>query len=151
RAAALGGLLDRSDRLLLRGALGIVTAHPHSIPVVESASAPGIAWKWLLTPWRLPNGLETPSTNRLPFAGLVQMAQWLRVIIGLYERGHPHPVGHRARRPAGRRAAAAAGLRRTASTGGREAGPGAAGQALQATVLVHEAYLRLVDVEKAQR
>src|SRR5262249_46916016 len=111
RAAALGGLLDRSGRLLLRGALGIVTAHPHSIPVVESASAPGIAWKWLLTPWRLPNGLETPSTNRLPFAGLVQMAQWLRVIIGLYERGHPHPVGHRARRPAGRQAAAAAGPR----------------------------------------
>jgi hypothetical protein len=46
--------------------------------------------------------------------------------------------------------AAAFGVRRTSEAGGGKAGPGEAGQALQATALIHDAYIRLVDVDKAQ-
>ena len=56
----------------------------------------------------------------------------------------------RGRRPDGRGGAAAAGLRRAAQAGRRAAGPGEAGPDAAATALVHEAYLRLVDVATAQ-
>src|SRR5205823_2683363 len=67
-----------------------------------------------------------------------------------HERRHRHPVSHRARRSLRRRAALAAGLRRAAPPGGPADGPREAGPTLEAPALVHEAYLRLVDVEKAQ-
>jgi hypothetical protein len=41
-------------------------------------------------------------------------------------------------------------LRRVAEAGGSESGPGELGQTLRPTALVHEAYLRLVEVDKAQ-
>ena len=65
-------------------------------------------------------------------------------------RRHAHTLCHRSGRPSGSRATLAAGLRRAASSGRPEALPRKAGQTLQATALVHEAYIRLVDVEKAQ-
>ena len=68
-----------------------------------------------------------------------------------YERSDPHPLGHRAGRSRGRRAALAAGLRRAAQAGRRRRlAQEKPGQTLQATALVHEAYLRLVDVPQAQ-
>ena len=67
------------------------------------------------------------------------------------ERRHAHPLGHRARRPSGGRAAPAAGLRRAAPAGRPAAGREKPGQTLQATALVHEAYLRLVEVDEAER
>ena len=52
-------------------------------------------------------------------------------------------IGHRERRPAGGRAAPASDLRRSARAGRGEDGPHKPGQTLQATPLVHQAYLRL--------
>ena len=54
--------------------------------------------------------------------------------------------------PRGRRAAPAAGLRRAAPARRRRGWPQEKpGQTLQATALVHEAYLRLVGAEQARR
>ena len=53
--------------------------------------------------------------------------------------------------PLRRRTVPAAGLRRAAQTGRGQTGSREARQTLQATALVHEAYLRLVDVEQAQQ
>ena len=64
------------------------------------------------------------------------------------ERGHADPLGHRAGRPEGGRAAPAAGLRRAAPPGQQRLAQEKPGQTLQATALVHEAYLRLVTARR---
>ena len=65
--------------------------------------------------------------------------------------GHPDPRRPRPGRPAGRRRAPAAGLRRAAPAGGRGGSRGETpGQTLQATALVHEAYLRLVGADRSR-
>ena len=71
--------------------------------------------------------------------------------VGPDGRSHPHPLCDRARRRAGSRAAPAAGLRRAAPVGQPETGPGKAWSELQATGLVHEGYLRLLDGKAVQR
>jgi hypothetical protein len=71
--------------------------------------------------------------------------------VGPDGRSHPHPLCDRARRRAGSRAAPAAGLRRAAPVGQPETGPGKAWSELQATGLVHEVDLRLLDDKAVQR
>ena len=64
---------------------------------------------------------------------------------GIHERRHAHPLGHRAGRPAGGRASSCPWSTTNCASwppsGWRHEKPG---QTLQATALVHEAYLRLV-------
>ena len=80
---------------------------------------------------------ETPSRGRSAI-GLPEMDNVI-FILSAIEQGEP----------ARRRAAAAAGLRGAAPAGGPKLAREKPGQTLQATALVHEAYLRLVDVDKA--
>ena len=70
-------------------------------------------------------------------------------VTGRYNRRHgrryANPIANRVGRSDRRRATLAAGVRRTAQAGRRKVGQEKPGQTLQATALVHEAYLRLVD------
>ena len=65
-------------------------------------------------------------------------------------RRHCGPVANQIRRPFGGGRAVAAGLRGAAEAGRAKMAQEKPGQTLQATALVHEAYIRLVDVEKGQ-
>ena len=66
------------------------------------------------------------------------------------DRRHSDSLGDRQGRARVCRTIVAPGLRRTPSTGRPAAKTRGSGHTLQATALVHEAYLRLVDVEQAQ-
>ena len=83
--------------------------------------------------------------------GFLIAARPSRTYAWRHGRRHPHPERHRAGRPEGRRRVAPARLRRAAEARRRPAGPRRPGQTLQATALVHEAYLRLVDGERPQQ
>src|SRR5262245_43493729 len=89
-------------------------------------------------PRRGPGELETPAAVRAtghtlnapgrapcpPGAHAPMLAGPVRSgYAGRHERGHAHPVRHRAGRPLGRGATLAAGLRRAAPTRGPETGP----------------------------
>ncbi len=65
-------------------------------------------------------------------------------------RTHPNPLSIPNRRPSRRGPTVAAGVRGTPHAGSGRLANAKPGQTLQATALVHEAYLRLVDAEKAQ-
>ena len=62
-------------------------------------------------------------------------------------RRHTHPLCHRSGRPSGSRSAPAARLRRACRLSAQRLSHEKPGQTLQATALVHEAYLRLVGSE----
>ena len=80
--------------------------------------------------------------SRFPVAALAPPAYaWHR------GRRHPDPERHRAGRSAGCGTTAAAGLRGAAQARRAAAGQEKPGQTLQATALVHEAYLRLVGAD----
>ena len=68
-----------------------------------------------------------------------------------HDRSDPDPRGDRARRPTGRRAAPSTGLRRAAQLAADKLAREASGQTLDATALVHEAYLRLVGHDDSRR
>ena len=69
---------------------------------------------------------------------------------GRHGRPHADLGSHRARRSARRRSVLAAGLRRAAQMAAEKLAHQQLGQTLQATALVHEAYLRLVGGEQTQ-
>ena len=69
----------------------------------------------------------------------------MAAIFSRRERRHPHPVRHRARRPARRRAALPLVYDELRKLAAQKLAQEKPGQTLQATALVHEAYLRLVD------
>src|SRR5262245_36057918 len=79
---------------------------------------------------------------------------WLEVIPGVmlvsHERCHAHLVRNRRGRSIRRRATLATGLQGLRKLAAQRLAQEKAGQTLQATALVHEAYLRLVNTEKAQ-
>jgi len=95
-----------------------------------------------VTPSRTAEANRTKRPMRpMTSQGRTQSPEWYT---GPDERCHSHSGSDWGRRPAGARAIVAARLRRIAAAGGRESRARGSGPDLQATALVHEAYLRLV-------